>query len=112
MKIALGKFASSGARLGLRSDLPAVARAALADFAARLKSGPAPLGLPHFLRASAPEEPHVTFDLSLDDELWAVLKKEAARQGATVSQLASHSVLLYLAEADRLGRASSSVDPA
>jgi hypothetical protein len=101
VRIALGKFACLGVGTGLGSDPHLAAKAALADFASRLQSGSTPIGLPRFLRASAPEEPQVTFDLSVDDELWAILELEAVRQGATVSQLANHSVLLYLAEADR-----------
>jgi hypothetical protein len=38
----------------------------------------------------------------VDGETWEALEREAARQGATASELAAHSVLVYLAEIDRL----------
>ena len=41
-------------------------------------------------------------DLPLDERTWQLLQREARRQGTTVSQLAAHSVLVYLAELDRL----------
>jgi hypothetical protein len=41
-------------------------------------------------------------DLPLDERTWHLLAHEALRQGTTIARLASHSVLAYLAELDRL----------
>jgi hypothetical protein len=76
---------------------------ALADFARRLESGPAPIGIPRFSRQAPPARPAAaSFDLKVEDGMWAALKREATRQGATVGELAVHSVFIYLAELDRL----------
>lgn len=48
------------------------------------------------------DETAFAVDLPVDDRTWALLEREAARQGATVSQVVTHSVLVYLAELDRL----------
>lgn len=101
MKVPLGKFACNGIKASLDSDVPAGVRAALSDFTRRVESGRPPVGLPH-LSDAAGGEPTLALDLPVDERTWRVLEREAARQGATVSQLAAHSVLVYLAELDRL----------
>jgi hypothetical protein len=101
VKVPLGKFACNGIEAFLDSDIPAGVRAALSDFTQRIESGRPPVGLPRFSEAAG-AEPAVDLDLSVDDRTWRVLEREAARQGTTVSQLAAHSVLVYLAEFDRL----------
>ena len=104
MKVPLGKFACNGIEAFLDSDIPAGVRAALSDFTRRVESGRPPVGLPRFSDFSdaAGAEPALDLDLPVDDRTWRVLEREAARQGTTVSQLAAHSVLVYLAELDRL----------
>lgn len=101
MRLALGKFTCSGIEASLGSDVVAGVCAAIADYMRRLDAGVAPTRIPEFARDSRPE-PARSFDLPLDADAVAVLEREAARQGATASQLARHSVLLYLAEVDRL----------
>ncbi len=58
-------------------------------------------------RASSPTrrrlEPEVAFDLAVDPETEAMLEQEALRQRTTLSQLAAHTVLVYLAELEFLG---------
>jgi hypothetical protein len=102
VKIALGTFACKGVETQLGSDLAAAVRAALADYTRMLKSGVKPVGVPKLFRDSAQPEPALTLDLPVDPETRTTLEREAARQGTTVSRLATHSVLVYLAEIDRL----------
>jgi hypothetical protein len=102
VKVPLDKFACNGIEAFLDSDIPAGVRAALSDFTQRIESGRPPVGLPRFSDAAGAEPALVDLDLPVDDRTWRVLEREAARQGTTVSQLAAHSVLVYLAEFDRL----------
>ncbi len=101
MKIPLGTFACNGIKANLDADIAAGVRAALSDFTQRLESGRAPVGL---LRT--PLEPisaeQAMVDLRLDERSWQLLRREARRQGTTVSQLSAHAVLVYLADLDRL----------
>ncbi|MDX6603126.1 MAG: hypothetical protein QOF13_2328 [Solirubrobacterales bacterium] len=101
VKVPLGKFACNGIKASLDSDIPAGVRVALRDFTRRVESERPPIGLPR-LSEAAGAEPVLALDLPVDEHTWMVLEREAARQGATVSQLATHSVLVYLAELERL----------
>jgi hypothetical protein len=101
VKVALGKFVCDGIEVSLDSDIPAGVRAALSDFTRRIEAGRPPIGLPPLSGAAVPE-PALSLDLPVDEDTWRILEREAARQGATVNELATHSVLLYLAELDRL----------
>jgi hypothetical protein len=103
MRVSLGKFACRGIEAHLGEDIPAGVRAALSHYVRKLKAGRGPLAPPTFLGDLTPPEPHATFELSLDPETEAVLDREAARQGTSLSQLASHTVMVYLAELDFLG---------
>jgi hypothetical protein len=101
MKVALGTFARNGIEALLGVDLASGVRAALNDFTQRIDSGRPPLALPQMVgEGAAGGSPAV--DLDLDDHTWLVLRREAARQGASVAQLTTHAVLVYLAELDRL----------
>jgi hypothetical protein len=101
VKVALGKFARNGIEVSLDSDIPTGVRAALSDFTRRIESGRPPIGFSR-LSGAARDESAPALDLPVDEHTWRVLQREAARQGATVSELATHSVLVYLAELDRL----------
>lgn len=101
VKVALGTFACNGIETFLDSDIPTGVQAALSDFTRRVESGRLPVALPR-LSDAAGGEPTLALDLPVDERTWRALEREAARQGATVSQLAAHSVLVYLAELDRL----------
>jgi hypothetical protein len=101
MKIALGTFACKGVESHLGPDLASAVKAALVDYAHRLESGSPPIGIPKLFRDSQ-TAPAKTLDLSVDADTRAMLEREAARLGTTVSQLATHSVLVYLAEFDRM----------
>ena len=102
VKVALGRFACSGIEACLDSDVPSGVQVAVSDFARRIAAGKAPVGIPRLAQEASGDEQGRSVDLSVDERTWAVLKREAARQGATLSQLVTHSVLVYLAELDRL----------
>ncbi len=103
MRVSLGKFACSGIETHLGDDIPAGVRTALFHYARKLKAGRRPISPPRFLAEQAPQKPQVSFDLSLDPETEAMLEQEALRQRTTLSQLAAHTVLVYLAELEFLG---------
>ncbi len=102
MKIPLGTFACNGIEAYLDADIATGVRAALSDFTQRLESGRAPVDLPRTSLEPVSAEPATAVDLDLDERTWQLLQREARRQGSTVSQLAAHSVLVYLAELDRI----------
>jgi hypothetical protein len=102
VKVDLGTFACNGIETYLDADIAAGVRAALDDFTERLESGRSPLSVPETLWEADPAEPAMALDLPLDERTWLLLAHEAGRQGTTIDQLASHSVLVYLAELDRL----------
>lgn len=100
MRITLGLFACTGIRTRLGSDLPAGVHSALSHYVQRLKSGPPPIGIPSSCRTQAPQDHEIAIDLRLHVETRAALEGEAKRQGATVDRLATHAVLVYLADLD------------
>jgi hypothetical protein len=102
VKIALGKTACMGIKAHLGPDVPAAVEVALSNYTRRLASTSPPLGTPPRWSEGPRSRPEVAFDLPVDEKTRATLEREAARQGTTVSQLAAHSVLLYLAELDRM----------
>lgn len=102
VKVALGTFACNGIETCLDADIAAGVRAALSDFTERLEAGRSPVSVPDALWDANPAEPALALELPLDERTWHLLWREALRQGTTVDQLASHSVLVYLAELDRL----------
>lgn len=102
VKITLGTFALTEAKARLGGDVAAGVRAALADFASRLETGPTPIGIPRLCRELSRPQPATSVELQVEEGTWTALEREAAKQGATVGELAAHSVLVYLAELDRL----------
>lgn len=102
VKIALGTFACNGIEANLGADVAAGVRAAISDFIQRLESGCAPIALPKDPLGPASAETTTAVDLPLDEHTWQLMRREARRQSTTVAQLAAHSVLVYLAELDRL----------
>lgn len=108
VKVPLGTFACNGIETYLDADVTAGVRAALSDFTQRLESGRAPVDLPRAPLEAVSAEPAMAVDLDLDEGTWLLLQREARRQGTTVAQLAAHSVLVYLAELDRLTPPSGS----
>jgi hypothetical protein len=103
MRVSLGKFACAGIEAHLGKDIPAGVRTAISHYARKLKAGRGPLATPTFLGDLTTPEPRVTVELTIDAETEAMLGREAERQGTTLSQLAAHTVMVYLAELDFLG---------
>lgn len=103
MKVELGKLACSGIEAHLGNDIPAGVRTALFHYARKLKAGRRPLALPRFLADAERGKSELAFDLTVDPETEAMLEREALRQRTTTSQLAAHTVLIYLAELEFLG---------
>jgi hypothetical protein len=109
VKISLGTFACNEFEAHWGSELAIGVRAAIADYMGRLDSDSPPLAVPRLPGDSASTKSvAVAFELPVDEETWEVLEREAARQQTTVSELAAHSVMLYLAEIDRLTPLSAS----
>lgn len=102
MKISVGTFVHSGIEANLGPDVAAGIQAALGEYVRRIESGVQPIGLPKFPIEAPEPASAVSFDLPVDEHTLAVLEREAARQRASVSEIAAHSVLLYLADLDRL----------
>ncbi|HVD41384.1 MAG TPA: hypothetical protein VNC16_10340 [Solirubrobacterales bacterium] len=100
VNVELGKLACTGLE-GHFGNLEAGARKALLHYVYKLKAGRQPVAAPRFLKA--PLDPAAKFDLTLDRETEARLAQEACRQHTTVSRLATHAVMVYLAELEFLG---------
>jgi hypothetical protein len=107
VKVPLGTFACNGIEAYLDADIATGVRAALSDFTQRLESGRPAVAVPRTSLEAVPAEPAMAVELPIDERTWQLLRREAHRQGSTVSELAAHSVLLYLAELDRLTPPSS-----
>jgi hypothetical protein len=101
VNVELGKLACSGLEGHFGTDLTVGARKALLHFAYKLRSGRKPIAAPRFLGAASPVE--AKFELTLDRESEALLSQEARRLRIDTTQMASHAVLVYLAELDFLG---------
>jgi hypothetical protein len=100
VNVELGKLACSGLE-GHFGSVEAGARKAVLHYVYKLKNGRKPVAAPRFLKA--PSDTTARFDLTFDRETEALLSQEAANQHTTVSRLATHAVLVYLAELDFLG---------
>jgi hypothetical protein len=101
MKVTLGKYACAQIRASIGPDVQAAARTALLHYVLKLKLGRPPVPVPRGL-GGPPEDPEVSFELTVDREAQRLLQREAERQGATLDELAVHSVFVYLAELDLL----------
>jgi hypothetical protein len=100
VNVELGKLACNGLA-GHFGDVEAGTRKALLHYVYKLRSGRKPVAAPRFL--DSPSNPTARFDLTLDRESEAVLAAEADRQHTTVTRLATHAVMVYLAELEFLG---------
>jgi hypothetical protein len=102
VKISLGTFTCMGIEAHLGSDLALGVREALANYTRQLDSESPPPEIPRFATGAQTADPERSLDLPVDEGTREALEREAARQGTTASALAAHSVLVYLAEIDRL----------
>lgn len=101
VNVELGKLACQGLEGHFGTDLSGGTRKALLHYAYKLKAGRRPIAAPRFLRSELPSWRQ--FELTLDRDTEALLAQEARRQRTTMSRLAAHAVLVYLAELDFLG---------
>ena len=99
--VELGKLACSGLEGHFGADLAIGARKALLHYTYKVKAGRRPPAAPRFLKPGS--DPEARFDLTLDRETEALLDREASRLRVTTTSLATHAVLVYLAELDFLG---------
>lgn len=99
--VELGKLSRTGLEGHFGTDVTVGARKALLHYAYKLRTGRKPMPAPRFLGPGSPIE--AKFDLTLDRESEALLAQEASRLQINTTQLATHAVLVYLAELDFLG---------
>lgn len=109
VNVELGKLACSGLEGHFGTDLSVGARKALLHYAYKLKVGRRPIEAPRFLTSDP--TPYARFDLTLDRVTEEVLEQEARRQNISMSRLAAHAVLVYLAELDFLGVVPNGTTP-
>jgi hypothetical protein len=117
MKVLLGPLARSGLETRVGSNLPAAINAALVYYVGKLNSGRPPARIPDFLKVQGdPEDgegvttadldagqPRPVVEVPVDERIEAALAADAERQGVSLSELAGHAVLVYLAELDLIG---------
>ncbi len=107
MKVTLGTFASKEIWSRPGAKVSREVLLALREYAEKLRSGHGPIGVPSFCRDEPQREAALSLDPIVDEETRLALEREAKRQGTTVDRLATHAVLVYLADLDRrLGTAS------
>jgi hypothetical protein len=103
MKVWLGNFVRSGIESQLGTDLTETVKTDVSHYTAKLESGRPPVAPPPFLPLGAGSEAPgegEEVELKLDRRSEAVLRREAFRRQMDVGSLATHSVMVYLAELD------------
>lgn len=110
VNVELGKLACNGLEGHFGTDLTVGARKALLHYAYKLKVGRRPIAAPRFLASTPPAE--ARFELTFDRETEALLSQEARRLRISTTKLATHAVLVYLAELDFLGVVPRGTTPA
>ncbi len=117
MKVLLGPLAKSGLETRVGPNLPAAVNAALVYYVGKLNSGWPPARIPDFLKVQAKQgddegpstadmeasPPRPVVEVPVDERIEAALAADAERQGVSLSELAGHAVLVYLAELDLIG---------
>lgn len=101
--VTLGEFTCAALERYQGPDLAAGVRAAAVHYAAKLRSGRAPVPPAEFLPGLSPEAGGVRIELTLDSADSSILEREAAAHGISVGRLLAHTVLVYLAEIELLG---------
>ena len=103
VNVELGKLACTGLEGHFGTDLTVGARKALLHYAYKLKAGRRPIAAPRFLgdRRAGRRRSSTSRSIATTE---AVLAQEAdAAADRRTSQLATHAVLVYLAELEFLG---------
>jgi hypothetical protein len=117
MKVLLGPLAESGLETRVGSNLPVAINAALVYYVGKLSSGQPPARIPDFLKVQGsqvngegasrsemePPSPRPEVEVAVDERIEAALAADAERHGVSLSELAGHAVLVYLAELDLIG---------
>lgn len=98
VKFALGKFARFCIDTRHGDDFASGMQLALRHYGSRLRSGRGPVGFPDFYRHLEAESPVAELELSVDDEVQAMLGREARRHGISIDRVATHAVFVYLAD--------------
>jgi hypothetical protein len=98
VKFALGKFARFCIDTRDGDDFASAVQLAFRHYGSRLGTGRAPVGFPDFCRDLEAEGPMAEFELSVDDEIQAMLGSEARRYGISLDRMAAHAVFVYLAD--------------
>jgi hypothetical protein len=109
MKVTLSTFTRTQTESELGHDLPAAVGTALLYYADKLRSGRPPLLPPRFIASNRRPEDGEAVEVNLSPDVEEMLVGEAARQGIDLNALATHSLLVYLAELDFLGASASFV---
>jgi hypothetical protein len=102
--VQLGELAHKGVERHFCADVEGGVRRALVHYAYKLRVGRRPVPPPRFLPDQAPVQ--ADFRLRLDPETEASLEQEALRRRVSIEALATHAVLVYLAELEFLGVSS------
>jgi hypothetical protein len=102
VEIHIGQFARAGIEAQLGPDIPAGIQAALSHYTARLAAGRAPVGFPSFRRETIAEPTGSDLELAVDPSVERTLHREGQRQKASLEQLVTHAVFVYLADLDAL----------
>jgi hypothetical protein len=100
VRVALGRFATSGIETRLGGDLATGVQLALHHYTRRLRSARKPIDPPHFASRSQPADAASTIEVTLDPEVEAVLQEEARRQHLPLEQILRHAVFVCLADFD------------
>lgn len=117
MRVVLGAMARTELESRAGQNLPAAVNAALLHYVRKLSAARGPAPYPRFLaereagdgsspdaRGPAAAQGHgAEVEVQHDDEVEALLVREAARQGVGMPELARHAVLVYLAELEAGG---------
>ena len=102
MQVMIGPLARSGLESRGGKDLNASVRAALLYYMQKLRNGRPPTKYPKFLATvgASASDADVSVEVEVDRRFQAEFAREADEQGVSVSELARHAVLLYLADVD------------
>lgn len=115
MKVTLGKFACSGLESQVGTDLTAAIETAIRHYAGKLTYGRPPQPYPQLLGTqqsqdfgthTALEDELEEFEVALDFQTEALLRREAMKYDTDVDAVATHAVMIYLAELDFLSAPS------
>jgi hypothetical protein len=105
VKIQIGNFARAGIESQLGPDITTGVKAALSHYTRRLDAGQAPVGFPSFRRQTGSEPLGVSLELTVDPAVERTLLREERRQRASLEQLVTHAVFVYLAEMEGVSTA-------